>query len=216
MATLRKYKSMLTFKSTGPDDLNIANSWTTSGTVDFSTDSRIYLKSNTKKCLGNTTDYLNALKFVEFYSEFFWYYNETLIESNENNIQKTEIFLIMDNSRKIMNSPKCLSIGLNEPFKVYSNPSPPHFIDDLRTKNKIETQDWTIKFNEQNKGQLIIGDLPHNYEKDTFKYSENNYTKCKELTTFKQLTSFIVNGYIYGYYTKEKAQIIYDLFETNQ
>ena len=84
----------------------------------------------------------------------------------------------MDNSRKIMNSPKCLSIGLNEPFKVYSNPSPPHFIDDLRTKNKIETQDWTIKFNEQNKGQLIIGDLPHNYEKDTFKYSENNYTKC--------------------------------------
>jgi len=84
----------------------------------------------------------------------------------------------MDNSRKTKDSPKCLSIGLNEPFKVYSNPSPPHFIDYLRSKNKIETQDWTIKFTEQNKGQLIIGDLPHNYEKDTFKYNENNYTKC--------------------------------------
>ena len=135
-------------------------------------------KSNTKKYLGNTTDYLNALKFVEFYSELFWYYNETLIESHKNNLQKTEIFLIMDNSIKSINSQKCLSIGLNEPFKVYSNPSPPHFIDELRSKNKIETQDWTIKFMEQNKGQLIIGDLPHNYEIDTFKYSENNYTKC--------------------------------------
>ena len=135
-------------------------------------------KSNTKKYLGNTTDYLNALKFVEFYSELFWYYNDTLFDSSKNNLQKTEIFLIMDNSIKSINSQKCLSIGLNEPFKVYSNPSPPHFIDELRSKNKIETQDWTIKFTEQNKGQLIIGDLPHNYEIDTFKYSENNYTKC--------------------------------------
>ena len=138
-------------------------------------------QSNSKKYLGNTTDYLNTIKFVEFYLEHFWYYNETnetLIEKNKNKMQKTEIFLIKDNYTHSSNREMCLSIGLNEPFKVYSNPSPPHFINDLYSKNKIETQDWTIKFTDRNKGQLIIGDLPHNYEIDKDKYSENNYTKC--------------------------------------
>ena len=134
--------------------------------------------SNTKKYLGNTTDYLNSLKFVEFYSEKFWYYNETLnISSKNNNMKFTDIFLIRDNFTKSIHSEMCLSIGLNEPFKVYANPSPPHFIDDLHSKHKIGTHDWTIKFSEKNKGELIIGDLPHNYENES-KYSENNYTKC--------------------------------------
>ena len=53
------------------------------------------------------------------------------------------------------------------------------------------------------------------YEFFPDEFENNNYTSCKKLITFKHLTSFIVNGYIYGYYTKEKAQIIYDLFETN-
>jgi hypothetical protein len=51
MANLRKYKSILSFKSSGPDDLNIANSWTKNGSLNFNTNSRIDLKSNTKKCL---------------------------------------------------------------------------------------------------------------------------------------------------------------------
>ena len=93
-------------------------------------------------------------------------------------MKNTEIFLLMDNYTKFISQEKCLSIGLNEPFKVYSDPSPPHFIDDLRSKNKIETQDWTIKFTDENKGQLIIGDLPHVYEKNNTNYLENNYTKC--------------------------------------
>ena len=145
-------------------------------------------KSNTKKYLGNTTNYLNSLKFVEFYSEYFWYYNETLNETNKNNIKSHEIFLIMDNYTKPVNPQKCLSIGLSEPFKVYSTPSPPHLIDDLRSKRKISTQDWTIKFTDQNEGQLIIGDLPHKYEEDIVKYSEDNYTKCNTecIVTFFQ------------------------------
>ena len=97
--------------------------------------------SKTKKYLGNTTDYLNSLKFVEFYSEQFFYYNDTLIESSKNNIEKFEIFLIVDNYTETLNSGKCISLGLNEPFKVYSNPSHSHFFDDLKSKYKIETQD---------------------------------------------------------------------------
>ena len=70
--------------------------------------------SNTKKYLGNTTDYLNSLKFVEFYSEKFWYYNETLnITSKNNNMKFTDIFLIRDNFTKSIHSEMCLSIGLN-------------------------------------------------------------------------------------------------------
>ncbi len=52
------------------------------------------------------------------------------------------------------------------------------------------------------------------YEFFPDEFEKNNYTSCKEFITFKHLTSFIINGYIYGYYTKEKAQKIYDLFET--
>ena len=134
-------------------------------------------KSITKKYLGNTIDYLNTIKFVEYYSEQLWYFNETLLEDYKD-MKNTEIFLLMDNYTKFISQEKCLSIGLNEPFKVYSDPSPPHFIDDLRSRNKIETQDWTIKFTDENKGQLIIGDLPHVYEKNNTNYLENNYTKC--------------------------------------
>ena len=164
--------------------------------------------SKTKKYLGNTTDYLNSLKFVEFYSEPFFYYNDTLIESGKNNIEKFEIFLIVDNYTETSNSGKCISLGLNEPFKVYSNPSPPHFIDDLRSKHKIETQDWTIKFTEQNKGLLIIGDLPHKYEKDKIKYSEDNYTKCNTecIITFFQPWGIEMKE-IY-FYTKDNDKII--------
>ena len=52
-------------------------------------------KTDTKKYLGDTTDYLNSLKFVQFFSEQYLYYNDTLIESGKNNIEKFEIFLIV-------------------------------------------------------------------------------------------------------------------------
>jgi len=53
------------------------------------------------------------------------------------------------------------------------------------------------------------------YEFFPDEFNNKNCTSYIKDVTFKQLTSFIINGYIYGYYTKENAQKIYDLFETN-
>ena len=38
------------------------------------------ISESSSKYLGNGTDYLNSIKFVEFYSEYFSYFNTTLIE----------------------------------------------------------------------------------------------------------------------------------------
>ena len=148
-----------------------------------------YRTSNSKSCkfLGNYTDYLNQIKFVEFYSEEFSYYNTSILEQiTDNNVEKGEIILVKDNTTTTDNPEMCLSIGLNEFYRVYSTFVPPHFVDDLHNKRITRTEHWTIKFTDQNSGLLIIGDLPENYENDTKRYSIDNFAHSytKQMTTF--------------------------------
>ena len=143
-------------------------------------------ESSSSKYLGNVTDYLNSIKFVEFYSEYFSYFNTTLIEQYKNNNSEIgEIIFVRNNTIK-ENNEMCLSIGLSEYYRVFASYKPPHFLDDLHSKRKTKTEDWTFKFTDLYSGYLIIGDLPHNYENDTMKYSENNYRKSnsKSIVTF--------------------------------
>ena len=143
--------------------------------------------SISSKFLGNGTDYLNSIKYVEFYSENFSYFNTTFIEKKRNNNSEVgEIIFVRNNTIKTNNPEMCLSIGLSENYKVFSSYEPPHFLDHLLKKRKIKTGDWTIKFIDHYTGYLIIGNLPHNYENDTLKYSEGNFTKTntKNLVTF--------------------------------
>ena len=73
-----------------------------------------YLLSNSPTCqlLGNTTNYLNKIKYVEYYSEQFSYFNTTLIEENKNNILEiSELMLIKYNISNNINQEMCLSIG---------------------------------------------------------------------------------------------------------
>ena len=90
----QKYFGIISFDDHHPilSESNCEKMKNFNGNKNIMKDRYIIDKSNTKKYLGNATDYLNALKFVEFYSEFFWYYNETLIESNENIINSIIIF----------------------------------------------------------------------------------------------------------------------------
>lgn len=61
----------------------------------------------------------------------------------------------------------------------------------------------------------LKNNIYNKYEFYPEEFERNDYASCLEDFTFEYLTSFIVNGYIYGYYTKEDAQKIYKLFETN-
>ena len=76
---------------------------------------------------------VNEMEYGEIYTEQFSHFNTTLIEENKNN--NSEISELINNASS-------------------------HFIDYLYTKRKIRTYDWTIKFNDQNSGLLIVGDLP--------------------------------------------------------
>ena len=174
-----------------------------------------YLLSNspTSKLLGNTTNYLNKIKYVEYYSEQFSYFNTTLIEENKNNILEiSELMLIKYNISNNINQEMCLSIGISGDFKVFSDPSPLHFIENLYKKKKIKTYDWTIKFTEQNKGLLIIGNVPHEYENDTVKYSKKNYTECKteSLSLILRPWSININEIYFFNSTNEKLTVHLD------
>ena len=62
----------------------------------------------------------------------------------------------------------------------------------------------------------LKNNIYNKYEFYPDEFEKYNYTSClSEEFKFNYLTSFIVNGYIYGYYTREEAQKICDLFETN-
>ena len=138
----------------------------------------IISNSKTSILFGNGTNYHNIFKSVEVYSEQFSYFNTTLIEENKNNNSIiTDIILVKDNSTNTSNLEMCLSLGLGKYARSFINPEPPHFIDDLRSKNIIKNKYWTLKFTDQNNGLLIIGSKPDEYENDTIKYYEKNYTQ---------------------------------------
>ena len=61
-----------------------------------------------------------------------------------------------------------------------------------------------LKNNLYNKYEFFIDDFEENY-----------YGKCIDNldNEYKNLSTFIIYGYIYGYYTKEQAQKIYEIFE---
>jgi hypothetical protein len=138
--------------------------------------------------------------------------NQITFEENENSLY-INIYCYEDVAYEIMKTIKNITFDTKwdsnefEYNEIYKNEA----LDDYFNLNTNDIEYIALNY--------LYSKLKNNvfnkYEFFPDEFEKNNYTKCKELTTFKQLTSFIVNGYIYGYYTKEKAQIIYDLFETN-
>ena len=165
----------------------------------------IISNSKTSEFLGNGKDYLNTIDFVEFYSEQYSFYNATFLEDN-NYLVNSEIILAKDNTTKNKNPEMCLSIGIGNNYKIFSQYEPPHFIDNLYSNKKIETSDWTIKFTESNKGFLILGNLPHIYENNTKKYNESNYLKAntKSDTTFFRPWSITMKDIYFHNSTNDK------------
>ena len=178
-----------------------------------------YIIANSKSSilLGNGTKYRNRFEYVEIYSEYFCYYNNTLIEGNkDNNLQMTELIIVKDNSTKASNGEMCLSLGLGKNERTFIHPEPPQFIDDLYNQRKIEKRFWTLKFTEQNNGLLIIGNKPDEYENNTLKYKPENYSEIYSesfLTTFRIWA--IIMKEIY-FYNSTKDRIIVNENKNNE
>ena len=98
------------------------------------------------------SDAYSEEELEEIYGDSYKTNNKSNNNKNENNKN--------DNKERFMGS------GL---FKEeYTN-----FISQLKQKDKINTFTFSIKYNSDDNGEIIIGDLPHEYSPD--KYSLNNY-----------------------------------------
>ena len=170
-----------------------------------------YIISNSKSSvfLGNGTNYFDIFKSVEVYSDQFSFYNSSIINTKHKNYERSEIVLVRDSFEKSQNLEMCLSLGLGKYHMAHLNPEPPHFVDDLYSKKKITRQLWTLKFNEENKGYLIIGDKPHEYENDTVKYYEGNYTEItsESFLTFLRIWSIRMKDIYFYDRTKDKILV---------
>ena len=110
-------------------------------------------------------------------------------------------------------------IGLNmEDEKEVKKYSKYNFINELKRINIINDYIFTIKYTEKNSGNIIIGELPHNYNinyqkedyKDTYAdFSENDYTwklKLDKIYIAEENSDdkTDVEEYAYGYFRIEK------------
>ena len=134
-------------------------------------------------------------------------------ESNENfiinNKQINLNFLVKNNtSEQFLKG----SLGLNTFF--YSNQKDLiyyNIINQLKKQEIINTYDFSINFNNKNdilsKGEIIIGDLPHNYNKN---YKEKDYHFVNAKYYYDPYyCSIRINEINYNYDLKKKDKIIY-------
>ena len=59
----------------------------------------------------------------------------------------------------------------------------------------------------------LKNNLFNKYEFDPEEFEEEHYNNCTSNLNVENLTTLIINGYIYGYYTTEEAEKIFNLFE---
>ena len=114
-------------------------------------------------------------KYVEktIISESFFLYNTTNLNLEENKKIKIENMKILYEEEGDLEQ-KHAVIGLNFDTSKIDNP---FIINELKTLNVIKNYDWSFRFLSKEEGQLIIGDIPHNYEKNKKYFNFNSYTK---------------------------------------
>ena len=143
--------------------------------------------------------------------------NEIQFERNENNLC-INIFCYEDVAYEIMKKIKYIIYDLNwelTDFKsnneIYKNEAFQDFF--IYNRNYIADISKYYFFSILKKNFFNTYEFfPDDFENEYYQKCINNSFDSNE---FKNLTSFIIKGYIYGYYTKEQAEKISNLFEIN-
>ena len=134
-------------------------------------------------------------------------------ESNENfiinNKQINLNFLVKNNTSDLfLKGTLGLSSFFNSKNKDLINYS---LINQLKKQEIINTYDYSINFNNKNdilsKGEIIIGDLPHNYNKN-YKEKDYHFVNAKYYNG-PYYSSIRINEINYNYDLKKKDKIIY-------
>lgn len=113
------------------------------------------------------------------------------------NSRNQKINFILSNKFKYINYPFGI-IGLSIPNNIENNVYP--FFNSLKLAQLINSFTWTLKYydnlslldtingNENNNkiiGELVIGNDPHNYEKETFKYNKSQLIKINPISSYE-------------------------------
>ena len=141
------------------------------------------LKSTSAKNISNTNNYIDDNENGEIINENFSFYNTTYLKFQPMSLDYEDPSVPTDTTISLNTNiiieeytydKICASVGMGLPYKNIF-PDLPNLIIDLKKANIIQDYCWTFKYLDSNEGQMIIGDLPHNYEKSKLKYNISNY-----------------------------------------
>ena len=139
-------------------------------------------EKNLTKFNNNTSSTFKYIKEkAEFYvmSRFeFAYQSEDSLYLNNKEYKNYEFLLVkaLSETYKIYKLIGGGVIGLNKYLSTSQGIDKYHFISMLKEKNYIDSYSFTFKFLDKNKGQIILGNEPHEYDKN---YKEKNYLKIR-------------------------------------
>ena len=141
--------------------INLTNSYNSSNSNTFNVISNINISSI-------PTDIKNLI------SEQFYFCIDINCVNKKKYILSPILFPNININEKIF--PK-IDLQINSANKSFN------FIHILKSKKIIDNYYWTIKFHNFSNGEIIIGDLPHNYEKNNNIFKEKN---LKFINTYSQ------------------------------
>ena len=127
--------------------------------------------------IKNITVFDKLIKDKTIISESFYLYNTTKLFKNIEKYEKIKIEnmkILYEEEGNI--EQKHAIIGLNYDT---SNKEIPYIVNELKRLNIINNYDWSFKFTSNTEGLFIIGDIPHNYEKNKNYFYYDSYTKIE-------------------------------------
>ena len=145
-----------------------------------------FVKSTSFKNISHFYYTYGENKEASLCSDKFTFYNSVLLNST---VTLPEIKFLIDYERD--DSVSTL-VGLNVPLtKTYLGP--PNLIDSLSEVKSINQQAWVMRFLNDTDGIFILGDEPHDYEKNNPRYSKLNYQKVESLSAGDFYNPFSLN-----------------------
>ena len=157
------------------------------------------LKSNTYKNISEEKTYYN-----NYFSKAIFSSEKFIFNSKDKEIETNNLTFILATNQSKNNKIECAVFGLQ--LEKYKYNFETDFIYQLKSNNIIKNFAYTFKFNNknENEGELIIGEYPHEYDK--------NYKKSEFLTSRFSHDTFIE----YWSIDLDKTFINNELFENKK
>ena len=169
---------------------------------------------NIKKYNPNNSSTYIKKERVESYSQFHCYDSYYILDTlyfDKQKIKKDNFSLVLSNSAKFDSSLSSGELGLK--FYSYKKKKKAHFLYQLKEKNLINYPIFTLEYKNNEEGNLIIGDYPHNFNNEIYKEEDFIYSYISTTNLVTQwnihLDKIISNNIIID--IKANVELYYEL-----